>query len=92
MQLLAAGRGAVVAATVIALLLAFWLAVDLFGLLPALVGFLLIAFEPFLLGLTRMLHVDGLSSAFMFLSLLAFLRYQAGTPAARRPTPDAGAT
>ena len=82
-DLLAGGRTFVVLATLLALLVAFWAAVDLFGLLAALAGFLLIAFEPFLLGLTRMLHVDGLSSAFMLLSLIAFLRYQAGSPADR---------
>ncbi len=80
-DLLAAGRAFVVAATVLTLLLAFRIAVDLLGLLPALIGFLLIAFEPFLLGLTRMLHVDGLSSAFMLLAVLAFLRYCAGANA-----------
>ncbi|GIV75680.1 MAG: hypothetical protein KatS3mg050_0074 [Litorilinea sp.] len=76
MALLAAGRLAVVTVIALALVVAFWLAVDLVGLATAAVGFLLIALEPFFLGLSRMLHVDGLSSTFMFLSLLAFLRYQ----------------
>ena len=84
-DLLAAGRTFVVLATLLALLIAFWVAADLFGLLAALAGFLLIAFEPFLLGLTRMLHVDGLCSTFMFLSLLTFLRYRAGSPADHPP-------
>ncbi len=84
-DLLEAGRTFVVLATLAALLVAFWIAVDLFGLLAALAGFLLIAFEPFLLGLSRMLHVDGLASVFMFLSLLAYLRFHAGSPAERPP-------
>ncbi len=79
-DVMASGRRYVVAATVIALLISFWIAVDLFGLFTASTGFLLIAFEPFLLGLSRMLHVDGLSSVFMFLALLAYLRYIAGSP------------
>ena len=84
-DLLEAGRTFVVLVTLAALLVAFWIAVDLFGLLAALAGFLLIAFEPFLLGLSRMLHVDGLASVFMFLSLLAYLRFHAGSPAERPP-------
>jgi hypothetical protein len=76
LELLAAGRSLVVLAIVLILLLAFWLAVDLVGVLPALAGFLLLAFDPLAIGLSRMLHVDGLSSALMLLALLAFLRYR----------------
>ncbi len=78
MEMLAAGRTFVVLFTVLVLLGAFWVTADLLGLLPALAGFLLIAFEPFLLGLTRMLHVDGLSSTLMFVALLSFLRFRDG--------------
>jgi hypothetical protein len=45
------------------------------GLLPAFIGFLLAAFDPFFLGLTRLLHLDGLLSALMVLSLVSFIAY-----------------
>ncbi len=64
-----------VIAIVIAVSLAYLSAVRLVGLLPALVGFLLLAFDPFLIALSRLLHVDGLVSALMLLSLLAWLNY-----------------
>jgi hypothetical protein len=59
MEMLAAGRFFVVLAITLALLASFWLAADLLGVWPALVGFALLAFEPQALGLMRMLHVDG---------------------------------
>jgi 4-amino-4-deoxy-L-arabinose transferase-like glycosyltransferase len=59
----------------ITLLLAYLYARRLIGLIPALCGFLLIAFDPFHLALTRLLHLDGLLSNFMLLSLLAFISY-----------------
>lgn len=80
MEVLAAGRAFVVLATVLLLVLAFWLAIDLFGWLPALIGMLLVGLEPMGLGLTRMLHVDGLSSALMLVSLLAYMRFRAADP------------
>ncbi|OGO38590.1 MAG: hypothetical protein A2W35_11255 [Chloroflexi bacterium RBG_16_57_11] len=46
-----------------------------FGDLPALMGFMLIAFDPFHSGITRMAHMDGPMGSFAFLSLLAFLGY-----------------
>lgn len=81
-DLLAAGRSAVVLATVLLLVWAFWLAVDLLGFLPALTGIVLLGFEPMGLGLTRMLHVDGLSATLMLVSLLLFLRMRR-TPSGR---------
>ena len=44
-------------------------------MLPALTGFLLIAFDPFHIALSRVLHLDGLLGNFMLLSVLAFLVY-----------------
>ena len=38
-------------------------------------GILLIAFDPFTISLSRLLHLDGLVSALMLLSLLAFMRF-----------------
>jgi hypothetical protein len=54
---------------------AFVFARLLFGTLPALIGFLLIAFDPFHISITRLAHLDGPVSSFLFLSLLAFLAY-----------------
>ena len=36
---------------------------------------LFIAFDPFTISLSRLLHLDGLVSALMLLSLLAFMRF-----------------
>ncbi len=77
LTLLAAGRSFVVIAIVLLLLTAFWLATDLLGWLPALTGIVLLGFEPLGLGLTRMLHVDGLSSSLMLVSVLAYMRFRA---------------
>ncbi len=46
------------------------------GQAPALLAALLLALDPFLLALTRILGHDGLVTIFMWLSLLAFLRAQ----------------
>lgn len=75
MRILATARAIMVAVIVALLLVAFWLAADLLGLLPALIGILLLGFDPLTLGLTRMLHVDGLSSTLMLVSTLALLRF-----------------
>jgi len=59
---------------------AFLQAVPLFGFWPAVVGFLLIAFDPFHIAHSRILHQDGIASSFALLALLAFLNflYQGG--------------
>lgn len=75
LDLLKTGRGFMVAGIVITLALAFLEAARLIGLLPAMLGFLLIAFDPFLVALSRLLHLDGLVSALMLLSLLAWLSF-----------------
>jgi hypothetical protein len=74
MTMLAAGRSVVVLATVALLVLAFWLAAELIGPRAALAGVLLAGFEPLGLGLSRMLHVDGLSAVLMLVAVLAWLR------------------
>jgi hypothetical protein len=73
LPILVAGRLFVALAVVIALSLAYLYAVRLLGLLPALLGFLLIAFDPFSIAHTRLLHLDGLVAALMLLSLLAII-------------------
>jgi len=55
-----------------ALAVAFLYARRLLGPLPALLGFLLIAFDPFYLAHSRLLHLDGLLSSMMLLTMLAF--------------------
>jgi hypothetical protein len=72
-EVLATARALVVLLNLAVFLLGFIFARRLFGLLPALVGFLLIAFDPFYLAHSRLLHVDALLSSFLFLSVLAYL-------------------
>lgn len=74
-NLLVAGRQFVVLMITLSLAASFWLAVRLLGWHPALMGFGLIAFAPFHIGLSRLLHLDGLLSSFMLLALLAFLGF-----------------
>ena len=73
--ILATGRAVSVAVITVTLLVAFALAIRLFGLGPALFGFMLIALDPFHLAHSRLLHLDGLVSSFMFLAVIAFIRY-----------------
>jgi 4-amino-4-deoxy-L-arabinose transferase-like glycosyltransferase len=75
LQVLAAGRAFVVVLVTLVLLAAFVEGVRLLGLWPALVGFLLIAFDPFYIGLSRLLHPSGLMSTLVLLSLLAYLAF-----------------
>ncbi len=75
LRILRAARMIVLIGATLAILLAYLCARRLFGLLPAFLGFILIAFDPFYIGLTRVLHLDGLWSTLFFLSLLAFISY-----------------
>lgn len=74
-DVLAAGRAAVVLAITLSLVVAFVLSVRLLGLWPALMGFVLIALSPFHIAHSRLLHLDGLVSSFMFLAVVAYLLY-----------------
>jgi 4-amino-4-deoxy-L-arabinose transferase-like glycosyltransferase len=74
-RVLATGRAIVVAAITLVLMLAAVAAARLLGLTSAVLGFLLIAGDPFHIALSRLLHVDALASSLMFLSLLSFLSY-----------------
>jgi hypothetical protein len=62
-------------AHLIVLLLAFWITLRLIGMVPALVAFFLIAFDPFHLALTRIFHLDGLLGNFYLLSVLAIISF-----------------
>jgi Dolichyl-phosphate-mannose-protein mannosyltransferase len=73
MLILESARYFMVIGTTLALVLAFLATKRLFGIWPALVGLLLIAFDPFHIGLTRLLHLDGLISSLMFLAVVSFL-------------------
>jgi 4-amino-4-deoxy-L-arabinose transferase-like glycosyltransferase len=75
LDLLVAGRTVLILAHTLILLLAYLYACRLLGFYPAFTGFLLIAFDPFHLALTRLLHVDGLLANLLLLSMLALLCY-----------------
>ena len=75
LELLVAGRTFVLFGIVVALALSYVIAARLLGALAASLAFLLIAFDPFSISLSRMLHLDGLLSALMLLSILAFVTY-----------------
>ncbi len=72
-ELLAAGRAFVVLSITMSLTLAFVLAVRLFGFWPG--RGLRPDRSPFHIAHSRLLHLDGMVSSFMFLSLMAFLVY-----------------
>lgn len=74
-QILAAGRTFVVLIIVCVMGLACWIAVRSIGWQTAFLGFLFIAFDPFHVALSRLLHLDGLQASFMFLSLMALASY-----------------
>ena len=75
LALLASSRAFMVLGHTLILALAFYYAVRLIGLTPAFIALLLIAFDPFHLALTRLLHLDGLLANLMLLSLLAFILF-----------------
>jgi hypothetical protein len=75
LELLQAGRFFMVLGNTIVLVIGYFYARKLLGLLPALVGFLLIAFEPFHLALSRLLHMDGLLGSLYLVSVLVFIYF-----------------
>jgi hypothetical protein len=75
LDMLVAGRKFVVVGIVGISGLAFLYTLGLIGPIPALLGFLFISFDPFIISLSRLLHLDGLLSALMLLSIVAFLYY-----------------
>ena len=74
-DLLVTSRQLMVLLNTALLAIGFLYARRLFGDWPALVGFLLIAFDPFHSAITRLAHLDGPMGSFSLLSLLAFLSY-----------------
>ena len=73
LKLLVAGRTYITLANTLILALCFLYLRRLIGLYPALLGCLLVAFDPFHIALTRLLQSDGLQSNLMLLSVLVFL-------------------
>jgi hypothetical protein len=78
LELLVAGRFFMVLTNILALAASYIYTRRLLGILPALIAFFLLAFNPFQIALARVLHLDGLSGNLMLLSVLAFLYYQRG--------------
>ncbi|HEV2108660.1 MAG TPA: hypothetical protein VGR16_10395 [Thermomicrobiales bacterium] len=76
LELLIASRNALVIAHTIVLAVAFLQAIKLIGRGPATIGFLLIALNPFHIGLSQLLHLDAMTGNLMFLSALALLNYR----------------
>jgi hypothetical protein len=74
-EILVTGRALTVILNTTLLVISFLYARKLFGDGPTLVGFLLIAFDPLHMGISRMAHLDGPMASFLLLSLLAFLNY-----------------
>jgi hypothetical protein len=74
-ELLTASRTFVVLCHTVILVLCFVFARRLIGPLPAFVGLLFIAFDPFHVAHSRLLHIDGLLTSLLLLALLAFLNY-----------------
>jgi hypothetical protein len=75
LEILVASRYFIVLGNTLVLLLGFLYARSLIGTPAAVVGLLLIAFDPFHIALTRLLHLDGSLSSLLLLSLLAFISY-----------------
>ena len=78
MQIIVPGRQVIIAISMIVLVVCYIYLRQLVGILGALAGTVLIAFDPFFLAHTRILHVDGLLSIFMYLGVIAFLGFLRG--------------
>jgi dolichyl-phosphate-mannose--protein O-mannosyl transferase len=76
LEMLVAGRLNMILIIALVLLTAFWSASRLLGFWPSALGIFLIALDPFHTALSRLLHVDGMSSSLVLLSLLACLNYR----------------
>jgi 4-amino-4-deoxy-L-arabinose transferase-like glycosyltransferase len=70
-KLLTSTRLVTAAINSLGIVLIYWLAKASFGRQTALVGALLLALDPFVAGLSGLLHVDGLMTTFATISLLA---------------------
>jgi 4-amino-4-deoxy-L-arabinose transferase-like glycosyltransferase len=75
LELLATARLFIAATVTLTLFASFLFARQIIGLWPAVLGFFLIAFEPTDVAHSRLLHTNGLVSAFTLFSLLSFIYY-----------------
>lgn len=75
LAVLVSGRLFVVLAITACMALAFWLLTRLVGAFPALAAALLLAFDPFYTGLSRLLHMDALLASFFLVFALALSVY-----------------
>ncbi len=75
MEILSTSRLLVVLVVSAVAALCFLYANALLGLLPALVGFALLAFDPLPISQSRVLHTNALLGSFMILSALAFMHF-----------------
>jgi hypothetical protein len=75
MQIIVPGRQVVIAVNILILLVCYLYLRNLLSPLSAFAGLLLLAYEPFFMAHTRILHVDGFLSTFMYLSLIAYLSF-----------------
>jgi hypothetical protein len=76
LEMLIASRFVLIIVHTAILALAYRHAIRLLGRGPATLGMLLIAFSPFHIGLSQLLHVDAMTANVMLLSTLALLNYQ----------------
>lgn len=70
-DILVASRAFMVLQTMLALLLALYLLTRLLGFWPALAAVVFLALDPYFIGLTRLMHLDGLLTGWMLVSALA---------------------
>ncbi len=75
LELLATARLMIVVANILAMIISFIFARRLFGRWLALLGFVLIAYEPLHVAHSRFFHTNGMLASFMFLSVLTYLDY-----------------
>jgi Dolichyl-phosphate-mannose-protein mannosyltransferase len=75
LELLATARLFIAATITLTLFASFFFARQIIGMWPAVLGFFLIAFEPMDVAHSRLLHTNGLVSAFTLFSLLSFIYY-----------------
>ena len=78
LEALMAARSAIALATACLVVLSSWLAWRLLGPGPGLLGGLLLVLDPYVIGSTRLLHVDALLAPLMAVSVLAGLVYWTG--------------
>ena len=78
LAVLVATRQVLIVFATITFAIAFWFALRLLGLPEMVLGFLLIALEPFGIGLGKLLHVDAMAALFFLLAMVTMLVYCIG--------------